>query len=64
MKEIYVPIAYINLIDAALKYAREHGLYKEAIDHDYIMGCLDDIDENFIQPLQKLDKDGVIIIYD
>lgn len=62
MKEIYVPIAYINLIDAALKYAREHGLYKEAIDYDYIMGCLDDIDENLIQPLLKLDKDEVIII--
>lgn len=62
MKKIDLPIAYINLIDAALKYAKEHGLYKEAIDHDFIMGCLDDINENLIQPLQELDKDGVIII--
>lgn len=62
MKKIDLPIAYINLIDAALKYAKEHGLYEEAIDHDFIMGCLDDINENLIQPLQELDKDGVIII--
>lgn len=26
--KIELPIAYVNLIDAALKYAKEQGLYK------------------------------------
>lgn len=62
MKKIDLPICYVNLIAAALDNAKETGLYKEAPDYDFIMTCLDDINKNLIQPLQELDKDGVIII--
>lgn len=57
-----LPIAYVNLIDAALKYAEQNGLYKNAPDAGFIKGCLEDIRESLIEPLQKIDKDGIIII--
>ena len=62
MIQIELPIAYVNLIDAALKYAKEHGLYKDTPDAEFVQGCIDDIEESLIKPLQELDKDGIIII--
>lgn len=60
--KIELPIAYVNLIDATLKYAKEHGLYKDTPDAEFVQGCIEDIEESLIKPLQELDKDGIIII--
>lgn len=59
---IELPVAYVNLIDAALKYAKEHGLYEGTPDAEFVQGCIEDIEESLIKPLQELDKDGIIII--
>lgn len=59
---IELPIAYVNLIDAALKYAKEHSLYEGTPDAGFVQGCIEDIEESLIKPLQELDKDGIIII--
>lgn len=61
-EQIELPIAYINLIDAALKYAKEHSLYEGTPDAGFVQGCIEDIEESLIKPLQELDKDGIIII--
>ena len=61
-EQIELPIAYINLIDAALKYAKEHSLYEGTPDAGFVQGCIKDIEESLIKPLQELDKDGIIII--
>ena len=60
--KIELPIAYVNLIDAELKYAKEHGLYEDTPDAEFVQGCIEDIEESLIKPLQELDKDGIIII--
>ena len=62
MIQIELPIAYVNLIDVALKYAKEHDLYKGTPDAEFVQGCIKDIEESLIKPLQELDKDGIIII--
>ena len=62
MIQIELPIAYVNLIGAALEYAKEHGLYEGAPDAEFVQGCIEDIEESLIKPLQELDKDGIIII--
>lgn len=59
---IELPVAYVNLIDAALKYAKEHGLYEGTPDAEFVQDCIEDIEESLIKPLQELDKDGIIII--
>ena len=61
-EQIELPIAYVNLIDAALKYAKEHSLYEGTPDAGFVQGCIEDIEESLIKPLQELDKDGIIII--
>ena len=60
--KIELPIAYVNLIAAALEYAKEQGLYKNTPDAEFVQGCIEDIEESLIKPLQELDKDGIIII--
>ena len=62
MIQIELPIAYVNLIAAALEYAKEHGLYADTPDAEFVQGCIEDIEESLIKPLQELDKDGIIII--
>lgn len=57
-----MPIAYINLIAAALDYAKEQGLYADTPDAEFVQGCIEDIEESLIKPLQELDRDGIIII--
>ena len=59
---IELPIAYVNLISAALDYAKEQGLYADTPDAEFVQGCIEDIEETLIKPLQELDKDGIIII--
>lgn len=61
MKKIDLPICYVNIIAAALQQAKVKGLFGLEND-DIIKGCIEEVETNFIQPLQKLDKDGVIII--
>ena len=59
---IELPIAYVNLIGAALEYAKEQGLYADTPDAEFVQGCIEDIEESLIKPLQELDRDGIIII--
>ena len=59
---IELPIAYVNLIAATLEYAKEHGLYADTPDAEFVQGCIEDIEKSLIKPLQELDKDGIIII--
>lgn len=61
MKKIDLPICYVNLIAAALDNAKETGLFGLE-DDDTINSCIEEVETNFVQPLQELDKDGVIII--
>lgn len=60
--KIELPIAYVNLIGAALEYAKEYHLYEGTPDAEFVQGCIKDIKESLIKPLQELDKDGIIII--
>ena len=60
--KIELPIAYVNLIAAALNYAKEHHLYEGTPDAEFVQDCIEDIEESLIKPLQELDKDGIIII--
>ena len=62
MIQIELPIAYVNLIAAALEYAKEHHLYADTPDAEFVQDCIEDIEGSLIKPLQELDKDGIIII--
>ena len=61
MKKIDLPICYVNLIAAALKQAKVNGLFGLEND-DIIKSCIEEVETNFVQPLQELDKDGEVII--
>lgn len=61
MKKIDLPICYVNLIAAALQQAKAKGLFGLEND-DIIKSCIEEVETNFIQPLQELDKDGEVII--
>lgn len=61
MKKIDLPICYVNLIAAALQQAKVNGLFGLEND-DIIKSCIEEVETNFVQPLQELDKDGEVII--
>ena len=61
MKKIDLPICYVNLIAAALQQAKVNGLFGLEND-DTIKSCIEEVETNFVQPLQELDKDGEVII--
>ena len=61
MKKIDLPICYVNIIAAALQQAKVKGLF-ELENDDFIKSCIEEVETNFVQPLQELDKDGEVII--
>ena len=61
MKKIDLPICYVNIIAAALQQAKVNGLFGLEND-DIIKSCIEEVETNFVQPLQELDKDGEVII--
>lgn len=61
MKKIDLPICYVNIIAAALQQAKVKGLFGLEND-DIIKSCIEEVETNFVQPLQELDKDGKVII--
>ena len=61
MKKIDLPICYVNLIAAALQQAKVNGLFGLEND-DTINSYIEEVETNFVQPLQELNKDGEVII--